>query len=108
MCYKYLTFNNANPLFKRTDSEIRGQNNFDLRTAVSSGKLIRLVANIFTLVKFSECSKTSLCFHLQLKSQVPLGMCYSVDQHQKARDQAVEVLEHYNVVVTQKDIFSRC
>ena len=35
-------------------------------------------------------------------------MCYCVDQHQKARDQAVEVLEHYNVVVTQKDIFSRC
>ena len=44
----------------------------------------------------------------QLKSQVPLGMCYCVDQHQKARDQTVEVLEHYNVVVTQRDIFSRC
>ena len=59
ICCKYLTFNNTTPLFKRTDSEIRGQNNFDLRTAVSCGKLIRLVANMFTLIKFSECSKTS-------------------------------------------------
>ena len=52
ICCKYLTFNNTTPLFKRTDSEIRGQNNFDLRTAVSCGKLIRLVANMFTLIKF--------------------------------------------------------
>ena len=35
-------------------------------------------------------------------------MCYCVDQTQKGRDQAVEVLEHYNVTVSQRDIFSRC
>ncbi len=31
-----------------------------------------------------------------------------MDQHDRARDQAVDVLEHYNVVVTHNDIFSRC
>ncbi len=35
-------------------------------------------------------------------------MCYYVDLSQKARDQAAEVLQRYNVVVTEKDIFSRC
>ena len=98
----------TDPLFNPTDSEIREQDHIDLRTTVSSCKLIRLVTNIFTFNKILVDPQKNHRFRLQLKSQVPLGMCYCVDQHQKARDQAVEVLEHYNVVVTKRDIFSRC
>ena len=46
-------------------------------------------------------------FSPQLKSQVPEGMCYNVSPS-KAKEQAAEVLNHYNVVVKQSDIFSRC
>ncbi|MBN3323902.1 MUT7 Exonuclease, partial [Atractosteus spatula] len=43
-----------------------------------------------------------------LKSQVGEGRCLVVDCSEKARDQAVRVLKHFNVQVTQAAIFSRC
>jgi len=42
-----------------------------------------------------------------LKSQVPIGHCLNVP-NMKAKEQAVMVLEHFNVTVTPLDIFSRC
>lgn len=45
---------------------------------------------------------------LQLRSQVPEGMCYNVLNNVKAREQALDVLDHFNVNVTTRDIFSRC
>ncbi|XP_071097529.1 exonuclease mut-7 homolog [Haliotis cracherodii] len=42
-----------------------------------------------------------------IRSHVGEAMCYSV-VCQKAGDQATEVLKHFNVKVTQQDIFSRC
>ncbi|XP_067661901.1 exonuclease mut-7 homolog isoform X1 [Haliotis asinina] len=42
-----------------------------------------------------------------IRSHVGEAMCYSVVS-QKAGEQAMEVLKHFNVKVTQKDIFSRC
>ncbi|KAG8447413.1 hypothetical protein GDO86_014768, partial [Hymenochirus boettgeri] len=43
-----------------------------------------------------------------LRSQVGEGKCLSVDSSEKARDQAVKVLKHFNVHVSQSDVFSRC
>ncbi|XP_010875670.3 exonuclease mut-7 homolog [Esox lucius] len=43
-----------------------------------------------------------------LKSQVGEGRCIALDCSEKARDQAVRVLRHFNVQPTQSDIFSRC
>lgn len=43
-----------------------------------------------------------------LRSQVGEGRCLSLDCSEKARDQAVRVLRHFNVQLTQGDIFSRC
>ncbi|XP_071196333.1 exonuclease mut-7 homolog isoform X1 [Salvelinus alpinus] len=43
-----------------------------------------------------------------LKSQVGEGRCIALDCSEKARDQAVRVLKHFNVQPTQSDIFSRC
>uniref|UniRef100_A0A1B6IFJ8 3'-5' exonuclease domain-containing protein n=1 Tax=Homalodisca liturata TaxID=320908 RepID=A0A1B6IFJ8_9HEMI len=43
----------------------------------------------------------------RLFQQVPEGMCYRV-QKVTAKDQLVEVLNYYNVIVTKDDIFSRC
>ncbi|KAJ7986881.1 hypothetical protein DPEC_G00333000 [Dallia pectoralis] len=43
-----------------------------------------------------------------LKSQVGEGRCIALDCSEKARDQAVRVLRHFNVRPTQSDIFSRC
>ena len=45
---------------------------------------------------------------LQLRTQVPEGMCYRVSTNEKARQQAFDVLDHFNVRVTEQDIFSRC
>lgn len=42
-----------------------------------------------------------------LKSQVPVGHCMNVP-NLKAKDQALLVLEHFNVAVTPLDVFSRC
>ncbi|XP_046578003.1 exonuclease mut-7 homolog [Haliotis rubra] len=42
-----------------------------------------------------------------IRSHVGEAMCYNVVS-QKAGEQATEVLKHFNVKVTQKDIFSRC
>ena len=36
------------------------------------------------------------------------GRCLSLDCSEKARDQAVRVLKHFNVQPTPSDIFSRC
>ncbi|KAG9354167.1 hypothetical protein JZ751_012291 [Albula glossodonta] len=44
----------------------------------------------------------------QLKSQVGEGRCLALDCSQRARDQAVQVLQHFNVQLTPDDIFSRC
>ncbi|XP_056289107.1 exonuclease mut-7 homolog [Pseudoliparis swirei] len=43
-----------------------------------------------------------------LRSQVAEGRCLSLDCSEKARDQAVRVLRHFNVQLTTSDIFSRC
>lgn len=43
-----------------------------------------------------------------LRSQVGEGRCLSLDCSEKARDQAVRVLRHFNVRPTTSDIFSRC
>ncbi|KAM3874359.1 exonuclease mut-7 homolog [Diretmus argenteus] len=43
-----------------------------------------------------------------LRSQVGEGRCLSLDCSEKARDQAVRVLRHFNVQPTANHIFSRC
>ncbi|KAM3600282.1 uncharacterized protein V6R79_020819 [Siganus canaliculatus] len=43
-----------------------------------------------------------------LRSQVGEGRCLSLNCSEKARDQAVRVLRHFNVQLTPSDIFSRC
>ncbi|XP_063336785.1 exonuclease mut-7 homolog isoform X2 [Pelmatolapia mariae] len=43
-----------------------------------------------------------------LRSQVAEGRCLSLDCSEKARDQAVRVLKHFNIQPTPSDIFSRC
>ncbi|XP_072908201.1 exonuclease mut-7 homolog isoform X2 [Hemitrygon akajei] len=43
-----------------------------------------------------------------LRSQVGEGRCLSVNCSEKARNQAINVLRHFNVQVTPGDIFSRC
>ncbi|XP_075885074.1 exonuclease mut-7 homolog [Nelusetta ayraudi] len=43
-----------------------------------------------------------------LRSQVAEGRCLALDCSEKARDQAVRVLRHFNVQPTTSDIFSRC
>ncbi|XP_069559628.1 exonuclease mut-7 homolog isoform X1 [Brachyistius frenatus] len=43
-----------------------------------------------------------------LRSQVGEGRCLSLDCSEKARDQAVRVLRHFNIQLTPSDIFSRC
>ncbi|TKS84614.1 Exonuclease mut-7 -like protein [Collichthys lucidus] len=44
----------------------------------------------------------------KLRSQVGEGRCLSLDCSEKAKDQAVRVLRHFNVQPTPRDIFSRC
>ncbi|KAM5146831.1 exonuclease mut-7 homolog [Mantella aurantiaca] len=43
-----------------------------------------------------------------LRSQIGEGRCFSIDCSEKARQQAVKVLKHFNVCVTLSDVFSRC
>uniref|UniRef100_A0A3B3YCX5 3'-5' exonuclease domain-containing protein n=1 Tax=Poecilia mexicana TaxID=48701 RepID=A0A3B3YCX5_9TELE len=43
-----------------------------------------------------------------LRSQVGEGRCLALDCSEKARDQAIRVLRHFNVQPTPSDIFSRC
>ncbi|KAM6902121.1 exonuclease mut-7 homolog [Xenentodon cancila] len=43
-----------------------------------------------------------------LRSQVGEGRCLSLNCSEKAKDQAVRVLRHFNVQPTPSDIFSRC
>ncbi|NXC50037.1 MUT7 Exonuclease, partial [Penelope pileata] len=43
-----------------------------------------------------------------LQSQVGEGRCFSVNCSEKAKEQALRVLKHFNVRVTLADIFSRC
>ncbi|XP_055009430.1 exonuclease mut-7 homolog [Boleophthalmus pectinirostris] len=43
-----------------------------------------------------------------LRSQVGEGRCLLLECSEKARDQAVRVLRHFNVKLTPSDIFSRC
>ncbi|XP_030086900.2 exonuclease mut-7 homolog isoform X3 [Serinus canaria] len=44
----------------------------------------------------------------ELCSQVGEGRCFSVNCSQKAKEQALQVLKHFNVQVSLGDIFSRC
>ncbi|XP_077045111.1 exonuclease mut-7 homolog isoform X2 [Agelaius phoeniceus] len=44
----------------------------------------------------------------ELRSQVGEGRCFSVNCSQKAKEQALQVLKHFNVQVSLGDIFSRC
>ncbi|XP_029143080.1 exonuclease mut-7 homolog [Protobothrops mucrosquamatus] len=50
---------------------------------------------------------SGLPFH-SLRSQVGEGQCFSVSCSEKARDQALQVLKHFNVRVALADVFSRC
>ncbi|XP_053138004.1 exonuclease mut-7 homolog isoform X2 [Hemicordylus capensis] len=43
-----------------------------------------------------------------LQSQVGEGRCFLVKCSEKAKDQASQVLKHFNVQVTLADVFSRC
>ncbi|NWY49373.1 MUT7 Exonuclease, partial [Chionis minor] len=43
-----------------------------------------------------------------LKSQIAEGRCFSVNCSEKAKEQALQVLKHFNVQVSLADIFSRC
>lgn len=43
-----------------------------------------------------------------LRSQVGEGRCLSLHSSEKARDQAIRVLRHFNIQLTPGDIFSRC
>ncbi|PIO39978.1 hypothetical protein AB205_0120110, partial [Aquarana catesbeiana] len=43
-----------------------------------------------------------------LRSQIGEGRCFSVDCSEKARQQAIKVLKHFNVRVSLSDVFSRC
>ncbi|XP_055661372.1 exonuclease mut-7 homolog isoform X6 [Falco peregrinus] len=43
-----------------------------------------------------------------LQSQVAEGRCFSVNCSEKAKEQALQVLKHFNVQVSLADIFSRC
>ncbi|XP_075690665.1 exonuclease mut-7 homolog [Rhinoderma darwinii] len=43
-----------------------------------------------------------------LRSQIGEGKCFSVNCSEKAKEQAVQVLKHFNVGVTLADVFSRC
>ncbi|XP_075761943.1 exonuclease mut-7 homolog isoform X2 [Pelodiscus sinensis] len=43
-----------------------------------------------------------------LQSQVGEGRCFSVDCSEKAKEQALQVLKHFNVKVSVADVFSRC
>ncbi|XP_069729173.1 exonuclease mut-7 homolog isoform X3 [Phaenicophaeus curvirostris] len=43
-----------------------------------------------------------------LQSQVAEGRCFSVNCSEKAKEQALQVLKHFNVRVSLADIFSRC
>ncbi|NXG15053.1 MUT7 Exonuclease, partial [Grallaria varia] len=43
-----------------------------------------------------------------LQSQVGEGRCFSVNCSEKAKEQALQVLKHFNVQVSLADIFSRC
>ncbi|NXX19183.1 MUT7 Exonuclease, partial [Podargus strigoides] len=43
-----------------------------------------------------------------LQSQVAEGRCFSVNCSEKAKEQALQVLRHFNVQVSPADIFSRC
>ncbi|XP_063265501.1 exonuclease mut-7 homolog isoform X3 [Prinia subflava] len=43
-----------------------------------------------------------------LRSQVGEGRCFSVNCSKKAKEQALQVLKHFNVQVSPSDIFSRC
>ncbi|XP_064649794.1 exonuclease mut-7 homolog [Lineus longissimus] len=51
---------------------------------------------------------TSGAPYLTLRSAVPEGYCMNVPNTMDAKEQVVEVLDMFNVKVTQKDIFSRC
>uniref|UniRef100_A0A8C7DYG4 Exonuclease 3'-5' domain containing 3 n=1 Tax=Naja naja TaxID=35670 RepID=A0A8C7DYG4_NAJNA len=50
---------------------------------------------------------SGLPFH-SLRSQVGEGRCFSVSCSEKARDQVLQVLKHFNVRVALADVFSRC
>ncbi|XP_073412176.1 exonuclease mut-7 homolog isoform X2 [Dendrobates tinctorius] len=43
-----------------------------------------------------------------LRSQIGEGKCFSVNSTEKAKEQAIEVLKHFNVSVSLADVFSRC
>ncbi|NWS66233.1 MUT7 Exonuclease, partial [Crotophaga sulcirostris] len=43
-----------------------------------------------------------------LRSQVAEGGCFAVNCSEKAKEQALQVLKHFNVQVSLADIFSRC
>ncbi|XP_026579763.1 exonuclease mut-7 homolog [Pseudonaja textilis] len=50
---------------------------------------------------------SGLPFH-SLRSQVGEGRCFSVSCSEKARDQVLQVVKHFNVRVALADVFSRC
>ncbi|KAG8565233.1 hypothetical protein GDO81_012763 [Engystomops pustulosus] len=43
-----------------------------------------------------------------LRSQIGEGRCFSVNCSERAKEQAIRVLKHFNVSVALSDVFSRC
>ncbi|NWY33888.1 MUT7 Exonuclease, partial [Pheucticus melanocephalus] len=76
---------------------------------------VRLLANEDDHRKAAEIARqegrvilTSGLPYQTLRSQVGEGRCFSVNCSQKAKEQALQVLKHFNVQVSLGDIFSRC
>ncbi|OXB66518.1 hypothetical protein ASZ78_011633 [Callipepla squamata] len=75
-------------------------------TSVSNGLQIELTGKIAR--QEGRVILTSGLPYQTLQSQVGEGRCFSVNCSEKAKEQALQVLKHFNVHVTLADIFSRC
>ncbi|OXB80631.1 UNVERIFIED_CONTAM: hypothetical protein H355_005560, partial [Colinus virginianus] len=75
-------------------------------TLVSNGLQIELTGKIAR--QEGRVILTSGLPYQTLQSQVGEGRCFSVNCSEKAKEQALQVLKHFNVHVTLADIFSRC
>lgn len=64
---------------------------------------------VYTLYYYYRCYRylTYYYCNAQFEQYVPLERCYRVAEDMPEK-QLCEVLKHFNVVVTQNDIFSRC
>jgi len=44
----------------------------------------------------------------RLSAIAPAGRCFAIDTELSARQQALAVLKHFDIVITKENIFSRC